>query len=278
MDKHKISLLAFDLDGTLLNSAHEISPFTLQTIRTLMAKGVRVTISTGRTPAMQQAYIALLGLKGPYMASNGALIIDSRDNSLLHSQPISETVLRDLCVYGKENQLHLCLQALETFFITRENPRLKIVQEYDRVAAKFGMPPVPLRELTADYSNYDNSPTYKVLLYVPEEDKHRRLVSYLDQVPHLVYTFSEPNLFEVTPRGTDKGAGIRRIADFHGIPLEEVCSFGDYDNDIPIFALAGVSVAMGNASPRLKARAMYITDTNDDDGIGKALEALKGCF
>lgn len=271
-------MFAFDLDGTLLNDSFDISEFSLDKIHQAMKKGIKVTISSARIPTMQQAFIGLLGFRGPYIASNGGLILNSDDGSVLNDQPIEDSVLRRLCHLAMETSMHLSLQTMEDIYFTRDNPRVSRLDHYNRVAKKYGYSPAPMKYLTTDYSNYDGSPTYKVLIYAPEEEKFRALTSFLETEKELVYTFSESNLFDITPRGTDKGMGIEIVADYYGIPLEEVCAFGDYDNDIPIFEKVGTSVAMGNASENLKAKAEFITDFNYNDGIGKAIEKLSRHF
>lgn len=137
---------------------------------------------------------------------------------------------------------------------------------------------VPILDLDKDFGNYVGSPAYKLVYYITEAEKLAALEEYLATEPELAYTYSGKNLFEVIPHGIDKGMGIEWVAEFYGIPLREVCAFGDYDNDIPSFQRAGFSVAMSNASDNFKAWAKYITDTNDEDGIAKALAALENCF
>lgn len=278
IEKCKISLLSFDLDGTLLNGSYEISGDTLQAIHHVIGQGVKVTISSGRIASMQQVFVSLLGFKGPYIASNGALIIDSSNNAVLHSQPVGPAVLKRLCDFSLDTNLHVCVQTMNSLYFSKDNPRISLLEHYRRVAAKHGFPEVPIEPLVKSCSNYLEYPTYKVLIYTPVATQHQQLTDYLDKVPELIYTFSEPNLFEISPRGIDKGKGIELVADYYGIPLSEVCTFGDYDNDIPIFHRVGTAIAMGNASANLKAVANYVTDTNKNNGIAKALAAMVDCF
>lgn len=272
--RRKVSLLAFDLDGTLLDSSFDISRETLQAIHDVMGKGIKVTISSGRIASMQQVFVSRLGFEGPYIASNGALVIDSRDKTVLHSQPINPVILKRLCDFSLDANLHISVQTMSTLYFSKDNPRISRLEHYHRVAAKHGYPEVPVELLKKGCSNYLEKPTYKVLIYTPEAAQHQQLTAYLDQSPGLIYTFSEPNLFEISPRGVDKGRGIEMVADYYGIPLSEVCAFGDYDNDIPIFQRVGTAIAMGNASDNLTAFADFVTDTNDNNGIGTAIAAM----
>lgn len=270
----KISLLAFDLDGTLLNDSFDVSGETLQAIHNVMNMGVKATISSGRIPSMQQVFVSLLGFKGPYIASNGALVIDSYNDAVLHSQPINADVLKHLCDYCLDLQMHVAVHTMKALYFSRDNPRVARLEYYHRVAAKHDFPRIPLELLEKGCDNYLEVPAYKVLVFTPEETQYQLLANYLDEVPELIYTFSEANLFEISPRGVDKGKGIELVAAHYGIPLSEVCAFGDYDNDIPIFQRVGTAIAMGNASDNLKAVADFVTDTNSNNGIGKALSAI----
>lgn len=269
----KVSLLAFDLDGTLLDSTGDISRATLEKIHKAMEQGIKVTISSGRTPPMQQAYVAMLGFQGPYIACNGALVLDSRDNSVLHSLPIETGALRRLCQFSQQEKFHICVQNKDALYYSKGNPRVFLLQQYNGVARKHGFPEVPILFIE-DYPDILDEPAYKVLIYTPEAWQHQRLTAYLERCTGLIYTFSEPNLFEITPQGATKGEAIALISQHYNIPLGEVCAFGDYNNDIPIFEKVGTGIAMGNACAALKSVAAFVTDTNDKDGIGKALAAM----
>ncbi len=271
--ENKISLLAFDLDGTLLDSTGDISRATLARIHKAMERGIRVTISSGRTPPMQQVFVSLLGFRGPYIACNGALILDSRDNSVLHSRPLENAELARLCEFSRQERFHICIQNRDALYYSKGNPRVSLLQQYNGVASKHGFPEVPIRFIEDDPGILAR-PAYKVLIYTPEPKQHQRLAAYLNKCSGLAYTFSEPNLFEISPPGVTKGEGIELICRHYKIPLGEVCAFGDYDNDIPIFERVGTGIAMGNACAALKSVAALVTDTNDNDGIGKALAAM----
>jgi Cof subfamily protein (haloacid dehalogenase superfamily) len=276
--QHKISLLAFDLDGTLLNSAGRIFPAHLKIIRGLMKRGVKVTVCSGRMPYSLREYILQLGFQGPFVAGNGALVMDSRDDTLLFSKPIADTDVDKLCTLLGRAGLHTCLQTLEGVYYSRDNPGITRAEGIRELAEKFGLTENRIRFLTEDYLYLDKHPVYKVAVNMPDGYDFSALTRFLDWQPGLTYAFSDRTFLEINARGTNKGHGIQLVAEYYGIPLREVCVFGDYDNDIPSFERAGISIAMGNASENLKARATYITDTNDNDGIGKALTALAGCF
>ena len=276
-EKRKISLIAFDLDGTLLNSSLQISEFTLSRIRAIAGRKVKITVCSGRIPAFQRLYLAQLDLDGPYVACNGALIPRHPDGDDLCAKPVAEEQLERLYAFFREKRVHASIQTRDKMYLTANTPRMKLVEKYNRLAEERGLPGVASGELAALFENKEVR-AYKAMVYVTEEEKLQEVGEFLAQEPGIVYTFSEKGLFDIMPAGVDKSFGLKKIADYYGIPYEEVCVFGDYDNDLSLFQMAGTSVAMGNASAKLKKVATFVTDTNDEDGVGRALEKLAPYF
>lgn len=79
---------------------------------------------------------------------------------------------------------------------------------------------------------------------------------------------------DIVERSSSKAAGLRRLCQYYRIPIEDTVAFGDSMNDCEIIREAGIGVAMGNATPELKATADYVTDDIDKDGIWKACKHL----
>lgn len=85
---------------------------------------------------------------------------------------------------------------------------------------------------------------------------------------------SEPFFLEIMPKGVDKGEALAKLAESLDIDQSETMAFGDQANDLSMIKWAGCGVAMGNAIDDLKDNAQYVTASNDDEGIAKALEKL----
>lgn len=271
----KISLLAFDLDGTLLNRQRRILDSNISTLHQLMARGIKVTVCSGRMPYAQRRYVEQMGFIGPYVAGNGCLIAHSADDAVLFSKPMTKAQVDRLCAFIRDKGLRLSLQTKDGVFYSRDQEHFT-PEWLEELARKFGLGEDQVGFLAEDFRYSGGDPVLKATLNIPAEYNFEPIRQYLEAQPGFTYSYSDRSFVEIHAKGTDKGTGIQFVADYYKIPLAEVCVFGDYDNDIPAFALAGVSVAMGNASPNLKARAMYITDTNENDGVGKALAALTG--
>ena len=92
--------------------------------------------------------------------------------------------------------------------------------------------------------------------------------------PVLDTAFSGASVGDVNLTGDNKGAAVRRIAEHLGADRSEICCFGDYDNDIPMFMEAGLSIAMNNATEKVRKSADRITYDNDSEGIAEAVRSI----
>jgi Cof subfamily protein (haloacid dehalogenase superfamily) len=91
-------------------------------------------------------------------------------------------------------------------------------------------------------------------------------------------TYSAPHYLEITRHGVTKGAALTNLARFLGIPLEQVAAVGDGENDISMFEVAGMSIAMGNAAPQIQQAADLVAPSNDEDGLVWALKVVEEQF
>ena len=273
-DVKKISLLSFDLDGTLLNGQQDISTRTLQAVQNALQKGVKVTISSGRVPVMMRLYAELIDLQGPIIFANGAFV-QTLDKHILFRKKLTDASINAVSLFCRENELHYGLLCENTIYFTEGNPRAKYFDAYAALCRKYNFLVPQRKDITLNMDGYDGEEIYKLLVCSSGPDSLSRLKHMLITNNTFSYTLSSRGLFDITAKGTDKGAGIALVADYYGIPLSEVCAFGDYENDIQIFKRVGISVAMGNAIPVIQKIADYHTAGNDNDGIAHALESLE---
>lgn len=271
----KISLLAFDLDGTLINSAGQLCPSTLTRLRKLQENGVKVTICSGRMPYSLKKYCHQLGIDGPIVAGNGALVVHCQTAETYFANSLPSQEVADLLAVLKGKGFHVNIQTQGSVYFSREYLDRDTPVELSEL---YGLPLSHIRFMTTDYTYPGKDLVYKATVRIPAGGDFTTVERYLKSRRELDLTFSRKDFAEINSKGINKGKGLQRLADYYGIPLTQVCAFGDYDNDIPCFELAGISVAMGNASDRLKDMATLITDTNDNEGIAKALATLAPCF
>jgi len=127
--------------------------------------------------------------------------------------------------------------------------------------------------------NYIEKPALK-LLVIEEEEKRREYFKkelYKYYKHRLSISSSMETYIEITASNVNKGRALADLADGYNILPEEIIAVGDGYNDLPMLEMAGLGVAMDNASEEVRAKADRITQSNDDQGVAKVLEYLLSC-
>ena len=267
-------LLALDMDGTLLNSRKEISPVTMKAINELVAKGIAVSLCTGRGIAELADNAA--ELKGiPYgILNSGGCVYD-----FIREKALDRTLLDDGCLME-------CLEAAEAVrampYLLTQNA--SVAQSEDmRDVSVFQMgiyQPLYDRVATAvpDIKEYVRShPDQSLKLCIYHRDPASREMTRARLAPlGLVLADCETTSLEITPQGVSKASGLKRLCEHLGISVEETIAVGDSDNDLDVLQAAGLAVAMGNANENVKNVCDDIVADNDHDGIVEVIERYFG--
>jgi len=114
----------------------------------------------------------------------------------------------------------------------------------------------------------------KLVLCTDDPQQLRRIHQSLLQMEGIEISSSWADNFEIMPKGCNKGTAVAELAAYLGIKREQVMTFGDYDNDLPMIEWAGMGVAMGNACGKVKKAADHITASNAEDGVGCAIRTI----
>jgi Cof subfamily protein (haloacid dehalogenase superfamily) len=267
----KIRLVVCDLDGTLLNGRKEISERNLEAIREARRKGVVTTICSGRLYSMIGVYARRLTLDVPFIASNGGAVFDPVERKILHQELLPADEARLLFGFCRQNGLDYCALGSEGGFFSPGGRCVKRFENYNRLAEEAGIETIPIRLFDDGHENALRTPLHKSLIYRADEGAEALVENFLRTREALGYTFSDAVVIDVVAAKVDKGHGVRQLARIMGVGKEEICVFGDYDNDLPMFREAGLAIAMGNACERAKDLADAVTSANDDDGVANAL-------
>ncbi len=260
-----IRLVAIDVDGTLLNVQHEITPGTAAAIERARGAGVEVVLTTSRPPRALWPVLRALGLTEPavFVASQGALTGSySAEGELrvLDRQPMPVDLAQRVASAGDVVGMSVNWFAAERWLVPRVDDLIR------EESAIVGCAPE-----VADLSAEREGPDKILLLAGPAG---RDIAGAVTIPEGLVAMASTPTHLEVTRAGVDKGAALRRICTMWGIAPGDVVAIGDGRNDLGMLAFAGFAVAPANAHPEVLAAADLITSSNDEDGVAQALDRL----
>lgn len=269
---HKIRLVAFDLDGTLLKSDHTISQLSLLAIEELRRKGIKIAIASGRIFTMLESYCHTLNNPDFVISVNGGSIDDLKNDKIVTRNYVPFDDAKRVIQYCLSEQLDCSLLTRKSCYFTRSSERIKRFESYNTLAKKQGLKEIDLNyydEMTDEIDQIE-----KILIYETNSSKTRQLMKFIDQNTQLSHTSSGKHLLDVSSKNISKGEALKTIMSYMGINKDACCVFGDYDNDVSMFEVAGIAIAMGNASKKALEASDYVTESHDDEGIAIAIKEI----
>ena len=275
----KYKLICTDMDGTLLNDKHEISEENKAALIEAHNKGICVAITTGRLFTSAKAYSDLIGFNIPIIAANGAYIRLSDGDSCIFSSVFSHDELlfiyKTLKQYDLPSIFYTYNTAISDTPLADNHPYVihnKSLPSDKQIHFCIG------ENINELLKKYDNEVS-KVICIENNPKKHDilfKVKGILKSTNLFEVVSSSTNNFEIMKKGTSKGNAVKELAKSLNINRDEIICFGDNENDLSMIKYAGLGVAMGNASQLLKDNSDYITDTNTNSGVAKAIK--KWCF
>jgi hypothetical protein len=258
-----ITLVAIDIDGTLLNSQHAITARNLSAIQAAQSAGVTVIIATGRPRRTAEKYIAYLNLGTPGVYMQGLALYDGGGN-LLEERLTSREASRCVIQFAVDHDLPVLVYN-STRIVTRRR------DESTDALLRFGEN-VP--EIAADFFALpDQMPINKFVFPLrPETIPATRAALQEALGERGTVITSHDYLMEALPPGASKGDGLLRLLRHLNVDPAQVMAIGDAENDVEMLEYVGFGVAMANATDHLKSVADHVTASNDEDGVAVAIE------
>ncbi len=256
-------LIAFDIDGTLVDASLRLSPRLLSAAAQARAAGVALTLATGRGVVPILPLAAALGVDAPLVCYQGGCIYDTASQRTLYRAVLPAALARSLTAWALPQGWEISVYI--EGHILMHNPH-RPAEFYDRW---FGLPWRSVADLTAAIVQDPEK-----LLFTGDPAQcdliHAQLNARFGADAQVLRTHDF--FVEVTPLGTSKGQALAWIANRLGIAREEVIAVGDSENDVSMVQWAGLGVAMGNATPQVKAAARWQAPTVQEDGAAVVIE------
>ena len=265
-----IKLIATDLDGTLLPTGTEISPENIEAAKKAAAAGVTVTIATGRMYRAALPVAKNLGVDVPIITYNGALI-RTVSGKTLFSSFLAPELIREVLDFVEEQGWYMQTYSKDCLYYPehcRQSDRYEAAQMVKGEAVGWQ----GLKEHTEEVTK---------LLCVTDssEETEQRIAALKERFgDRIAIVRSSAYYAEIVNRGVSKGEGLKKLAELLGVTIPETMALGDAENDLSILKEAGLSVAMGNAVPEVKAVCDVVTGSCEENGWAEAIYeyALKG--
>ncbi len=259
----KISALISDVDGTLVTKDKVLSQRARDAVAALRKRGIAFAITSARPPRGMTMLSGPLGLTTPMAGFNGGVIVNP-DLSVVEEHYLAPEIARqaiDMITASAAqpwvfNAQQWMLRNSDAPYVDHEIHTLGF---QPTVVSEFDARPAGIGKIVGVSQDFD-------LLARAESDMRRKFgdTAFVARSQHYYLDVTNPN--------ANKGAVVRSLSRILDIPQSEIAVIGDGANDVAMFAEGALSIAMGNASPKVQAKADLVTDSNEEDGFAKAIE------
>jgi len=260
-------LFVSDIDGTFLNSKHEVTDKTKEAMQLLKENGYDLALCSGRVMASVQKNIEIAGIDAFAIGSNGGVI--AYKNKVLYGEKIPYDKIRKILDIGQEKGYGFHMYDHDTYysnFYDKERLKHLHLEDPDKKQANAYFDTNVL-----DHIIENEIPIYKVMLHMSfheDQETYNRIKA----LGGLYLAMSGEDSSDIMIEGVSKGRAVKYLVDNSKKKYDKIVTIGDHENDIPMLEYAHIGIAMGNAIESVKEKSDYVTDTNDNDGLYKAVK------
>ena len=263
-NKHtRIRLLIADIDGTLVTHDKLLTQKSIEAVQKLKDAGILFGITTGRPPKGTKMLVdSLPGLK--FIAGFNGGIVVRRDFSLFKQNLLEKTVSEEVVKIILDHKMDVFLYTEKDWWVRdpkayRVEKEAKTVQFAPKVTPTFDGLLDSVAKIVGVSQDY-------AAVADCEKNVQEKFGSRVSAAR------SQPFYLDVTHPKANKGEVVRTASEFGGIPTQEIATIGDMANDVTMFKVSGMSIAMGNADPEVQKAATYVTASNAEEGFAAAVD------
>lgn len=259
MDKFKGILICTDLDGTLFSNDKTISEENKKAIEYFKSEGGIFTFVTGRMPFFVEDTYKEAGANAPIGCVNGGGLYDYEAGKYLWTAKMPREVVAVVSDADRRfPQIGIQVNTYEKVYFSKENKVMEVFRELTGV-----------ENIVCDYDKV-KEPIAKIVFGCENEEEIGELSIFLQNHPQAEkfdFIRSEKNLYEILPKGVNKGTAVEKLIGYAEIDKSKTIAVGDYNNDIAMFGAVKAGIAVSNACDEAKKAADFITVSNEESAI-----------
>lgn len=273
MRNHEIKLIVCDLDGTLLNRDKRITPRTEQVLKKAKQLGISLCFASGRDAQMMSIYDRQVG-GCDYLLSNNGAIVHTRSKEILHSSFLAQQDTAQILSFLNQREMCFMMYSAREMYFSQASEKLQDrIWKYEALSRDIGCPvTLNVRELARDAAVTGFHTAAKIVAYEDDPRELEHFQDFLDTLPGVHRESTGYGLMGAFQKDVSKQTALEKIMEDMHITGENVCVFGDFDNDLSMFACAKYRVCMANGVQALKDAATCVTGSNNEDGVAQYLE------
>ncbi len=267
MSHPQMRLVAVDVDGTLLDSSHQLRSNVRDSLSQLASSGVKIVLATARGPQALGLIVRQLSFSPLLICFSGGWIGELESMSpvnVLQDKRLTPSAARVILTAALAYQIEPNIFTPSAWRVRTITPAIRT-----ECAIVESEP-----QITPDLLG-DNEKPSKIMLITSDDEQTSALPKIAKLVnPLSTTTFSKPNYLEIIPIGVNKARALTTVAQNRGVELSQVAAIGDGMNDLEMLSEVGLGIAMGNAAETVKSAAKWVTGTNDEEGVAQAVTKL----
>jgi Cof subfamily protein (haloacid dehalogenase superfamily)/HAD superfamily hydrolase (TIGR01509 family) len=259
-----IRMLIADVDGTMLTKSKVLTARARDAVARLRDAGVLFGLTSGRPPRGMAMLTETLDITTTVAAFNGGMFVRPDLTTVIEQRTLSLAVASDVVDYLEESGLDAWVFRGVDWFL-RDAGAFRV----DREQRNLQFPPTEVPDIRAVLEG-----AVKIVGVTSDEQLLARCEAELRRRvgAHASAARSSTHYLDVTHPDANKGRVVRQASLHLNIPLEQIAVIGDMPNDVLMFAVAGTSIAMGNASAEVKSTARYVSTSNEEEGFANAVD------
>ncbi len=268
------TLYITDLDGTFLGANGHVSSESVRILTPLLKQGLPFTVATARSPATVVSLLQGLPITLPAVLMTGTMLFDLQARRVITTYCLSQQSVNAVCDILNREEAEALAYSVKDGALSVYYKHICCPFEEDFIAQRRGTPYKTFLR-TTDYGKaLAGGDTLMFLFCVPTRSRAEYLYSALDEVPGIVKYFYPDEylrgyLLEVYPEGVSKATTIEQIKAMTG--AQNIVSFGDNINDLPMFAISQTSCAVANAAPQVQKAASCVIGHHDEAAVARWL-------
>lgn len=256
-----------DIDGTLVNDEHEITPSTLMSIEKLQNQKIKFVLVSGRSPSGIYSILRKYSINCPIISFNGAVILDE-DRNIIYERGMTRTKAREIIDFIQENDLELTWNffSFDDWITQNKNdPQVREEEESIKAESREGQ----LNSIS------DDKIIHNILLMCKPEKIVQIHEKIAKKFPDLTVVISSKTFIDIMMSGVNKATAVTFLCEKWDFDMNDVMAFGDNYNDCEMLEAVGHGIVMGNAPDNIKNRFSEVTLDNNHDGISFTLSKYK---
>lgn len=266
----QFKIVAVDLDGTVLNGKKEISSENIRAFRACKEKGILVIPVTGRPlSGLYREYIDALGCRYS-INTNGAVAVDLINKKVLIRESINNKIVEDILDVLEKFDCYYSLFYKGLGYLNEE--------KYQYELSRFEKTPMyryikETRRPVENQRKFMNNIDYCDNIYVTARttEIRDRICQEIGKFKDIFFTCSDVDDVEIGGN-CSKGKTLIELGNLLGVEKEEIIAIGDSGNDVAMLEMAGMGIAMGNASSVVKNSADFVTKSCEENGVAYAIK------